>query len=244
MAIRAVRSKEEIKALFPCTIQGETFKNQRALVGRFDVSRSTLQDRLKGGWPLEEAVGLIMHQRKGQREVEVNNVLYPSFAAAARAYGIDHKVARGRVKNPKCQWSDEEAVEAKFRFKYLRQIYGKKPIEHKGIKYANLSRAAKSLGLPSYLVLSRYHQGKTLDEVFSPLDGRYKSKKIWLKAIVSLGGKEYVNPFSAPKAEGLSMTILWHRVRSGWDAESAYSTPASEEELIEINKYKQQKRCF
>jgi len=237
MAIRTVRSKEEIKALFPCTLQGETFKNQRALVSRFDVSRSTLQDRLKGGWPLEEAVGLALHQRKGQREVEVNNIIYPSFAAAARAYGIDHKVARGRVKNPKCKWSDEEAVEAKFRFKYLRSIYGKKPIEHEGKKYANLSRAAKALGLPAYLVLARYHQGKKLNEVFSPLDGRYTSKKTWLKAVVSLGGKEYTNPFSAPKAEGLSMSLLWQRVRSGWDAESAYSTPASEEEIIKRSNY-------
>ncbi len=244
MAIRTVRNKDEIKALFPCTIQGEIFKNQRSLVSRFNVSSSTLQDRLKGGWPIEEAVGLIQHQRKGQREVEVNNVLYPSFAAAARAYGVDHKVARSRVKNPKCKWSDEEAVEAKFRFKYLRSIYGKKPIEHKGKRYANLSQAAKAFGLPSYLVLARYHQGKNLEDVFSPLDGRYKSKKTWLKAVVSLGGKEYQNPFSAPKAEGLTMTLLWHRVRAGWDAETAYSSPASEEELNEIRKHQQQKRCF
>ena len=238
MAIRTVRSKEDIKALFPCTIQGETFKNQRALVNRFDVSSSTLQDRLKGGWPVEEAVGLIQHQRKGQREVEVNNVLYPSFAAAARAHGVDHKVARARVKNPKCQWSDEEAIEAKFRFKYLRSIYGKKPIEYEGKQYANLTRAAKAHNLPPYLVLARYHQGKNLTDVFSPLDARYKSRKVWLQSVVSLGGKEYENPFKAPKAEGLSMKLLWRRLSAGWDAETAYSTPASEEELEAMEKEK------
>jgi hypothetical protein len=234
MAVEVVRTKEEIKSMFPCVINGEIFKNQKSLSSRFKLSTSTLQDRLKGGWSLPEVVGLLERQRKGKEEVVVNNITFPSLSAASRAFGVHHKVARSRIKNPLCKWSVEEGVEALFRFKYLLERNDKKPIIYRGQKYPNIANVAKEVGISPALAQHRYRLGKPFEQVFSKLDSRYLSHDVWVKNPFEVEGIKYKSPYFAAKANGMSPRILWERIKDGWDNESALGAPLTEQELASV----------
>lgn len=234
MAIPTVRTKEEIKNMFPCIINGEVFKNQKALSSKFKLSTSTLQDRLKGGWSLEESVGLLVHQKKGKQDVIVNNITFPSLSAASRAFGVNHKVARSRINNPLCKWSVEEGVEAVFRFKYLLKKNDKRPIVFRGKKFPNIAAAAKEVGISPALAQHRYRLGKPFEQVFSKIDSRYLTHDVWVKNPFEVKGIRYASPYFAAKANGVSPRILWERIKDGWDNDSALGAPLTEEEQENI----------
>lgn len=93
-------------------VNGITYKSQAHACKELGVTQSAVMARLKRGWSIEEAFGIVDRPWAQNRRVSINGESFESIRSASEGYGIDPETALARLARG---WSTEEAFGVKRR---------------------------------------------------------------------------------------------------------------------------------
>ena len=102
------RDKENKGTSKPITIKDKTFKSFKEACRYYKLNSSIVSGRLKTGWSIEEAFGLVIKKDGGYKPVTVDGKTFRSVGEASRYYNVDYDKARKRINSG---WTNEEAFE-------------------------------------------------------------------------------------------------------------------------------------
>lgn len=144
--------------------------------------------------------------------VEVSGKVFPSIAAAAKAYGLDRGCVEYRLKSG---WANDEAFGVSRR---TSARTGKKYLIN-GSSFDSIAAAARHFGIASDLVRNRLRESWPLEEALGLLPHRRISPTNGKKVIVN--GTTYPSQSAAALYFGISPSKAGSRIRKGWSAEQA-----------------------
>jgi hypothetical protein len=177
---------------------------------RQEVNEIKLRDTIRNGYNTAKggAVGT-------SKEIVIGDAVFPSYAAAAEAYGVDPAVFSMRL--TRLGWSPEEAaglVEKNWEGK-------EKPVSLNGTEYPSLSSAARAHGVDYKLLHNRVHaRGWTLEQAagLSPAPDSHK----FSGEPVEVQGKRYKSIGEAARALGVNVESFRKRIRGGMTPDEAF----------------------
>lgn len=109
----------------PITFNGKSYKSHKALAEDYGISHKLLHDRMKRGWCIEEALGIIPHKRVGHKykgkpagsllaiDDEGHETIFDSMAEMASLLNVDrssisHAIHEGwRIKGYRVYWEKD-----------------------------------------------------------------------------------------------------------------------------------------
>lgn len=182
----------------------------------YNVSLSTIRDRLKRGASIRQAINLDEIPRgslKKQRDIktkkrksvsfEVDGKLFDSYKSLADAYDLPQYTVRQRIVD--YGYSAEDAV----------KIDGKgKAVIVEGVSYESNSAAARAFGLTAEVLYARLDKGWTIREALQ-LDIREHSRTIQYEGEVYRSLPELANK------KGIPASTLRRRIIQGMSLEEA-----------------------
>lgn len=194
----------------PVVYKGKTYPHLNALSdAEAVVANSTVDGRLKSGWPLEKAL-----KTPAQKLAPANPITtykektYPTFKALAEAEGVvPYKTVEARLR---LGWPIEEALKTPPR-----------EITYKGRTYPSFKALVEAESEATLkAVEGRIARGWSLEEALeTPLSNEITYK-----------GKTYPSTKALIRAEGVvSVGAIESRLTKGWPLEEALKTPLSNE---------------
>lgn len=141
------------------SINGQTYDSISDAARAFNLDFNLVYSRIRGGWTPEQAVGIDPRRLPNNigrpKELMIDNIKFESIKLAAKAYGIDYKVVKGRMYSG---WSAREALGLD-----KRKLAGNE-IVIEGVIYSSLSQAANAYGLGHETVSARIRRGLTPEQ--------------------------------------------------------------------------------
>jgi DNA-directed RNA polymerase specialized sigma24 family protein len=203
--------------------QPVSFSSLAAAAKAMGLDRGTVAARLKKGWLLEEALGVVPRSKKPvQRnrflvKVDGATIAFPSHAEAARAYGVPpHRLSR----RLRAGWSIEQALGVlppppsrnTVRFQHDGQEY----------VYSSVGEAAKAHGLREGTVTRRLASGRwTLQQALG-LEPAPSSPGDACTVRKDGRQKTYSSLRQAARAHGMEVNTVRHRlIQMKWTIEQA-----------------------
>lgn len=178
---------------------------------KIGIDSTSLNDRLKRGWPLEKALtsprGTVNHSLRiiefqGKRQ---------SLAEWSKQTGLDESVIAGRLKRG---WTVEQALTTPSYGKHNRE-YMKRLIEFQG-RTQGVIDWARETGIPLETLRSRLKLGWTVERT---LTTPYEKKQL----LEFNGRSQSVAAWS--RETGIPRTTIRYRLENGWKVEQALTIP-------------------
>lgn len=196
------------------TVNCKVFRSIASAAKAFGVDEDTARARHRAGWSPEQVVGVAPPPADVRlKAVTVREEQFPSFAEAARHFGVEATVARGRIK---IGWSIEEA------FNVVLRPGAKatpKPIKVGTKTYGSISELAKAHGLKPSTLMRRLRTGAKIDDALRDVENS-KGKEVCVE------GVKYSSVGMAAKNHGLSEGKVRGRLNRDWTVRQSFELDA------------------
>ncbi|WP_159821537.1 GIY-YIG nuclease family protein [Colwellia sp. 20A7] len=187
---------------FKLTINGESrsYSSKKHAIESFEIKVPTYNYRIKHGWTIEEALGLISPPSKilKRKSVKVlidkREVMYPSLSAACRAHKISYSKFSNRYHSLKMTIEQALGIESGVR-EHCKKVAVN--VDGKRVIFESITKASKAFGVKMATVSKRInHYGFTIEQALNldvpPKKSEYNfSGTIYLVSNLS-SGKKYV----------------------------------------------------
>lgn len=144
--------KKPCRDRFFISIEGKDYYSVQDLCDNYGVTRQNYYHRLRSGWSIEEALGII-----SKNKILIDGVYYDSIKDACVKRGIPYGTILSRKKSG---MSVEEAFLADIR------LPNSKDVKILGVQYRSIAEACRSLGLEYKTVKSRVSSKWSIEEAF------------------------------------------------------------------------------
>ena len=195
----------------PVTVNGLSYRSQRAAARAHGIRWPTVQNRLRDGWDIERAITEPLVAFPNAKAVAVNGREFPSLAHAARAYGAEKDRVQRWVREG---LSIDEALEkgaAPQRTPVEITVFGR--------TFPNLKAAAEAYGQCPARLSVRLKLG--WDPQRAITEGVCKNGSAMP---VTAFGMPYPSLSAAAKAHRKSTSRVANAMRRGWTLEHALSS--------------------
>lgn len=204
-------------------IGGQQFESVSLASQQFGVRSNTALKRIANGQTREQAFGIepAPPTEWAGRPIVINGSVFRSVVAAAKAFGIDPRLASAHLRNG---WTTEQVfgIEAP---KPRSEVTNGLAITLNGVKYQSRAKAAAALGISPKIVHKRLTQfGWTLEQAFG-LDAPPIRRSNSSKAVTILG-ITYPTIADACKAFGITQSAVNRRISLGMQLEEAIAKPS------------------
>lgn len=204
-------------------VQGRQFPSLSAAARHYGVNEGTAKSRLKLGWAIEQILDIAPKPKRSPPpnaiNVELEDIVYPSRASAAEAYGIELSAVEGRLANG---WTLEEAFGIVPREDYK----GPQAVSVGGLSFPSFRAAAQHFNVRYATARARQRAGWSLEQALE-LAGRP------VKDPVTVGGKTYPSRAAAAHAHGLDPELVGKRMRDlHWSLEEALGIVLRKESVV------------
>lgn len=201
----------------PVVYKGKTYPHLTALSKvEAVVANSTVDGRLRAGWPLEKALKTPAQKMSPANPITTyKGKTYPTFKALAKAEGVvAHQAVESRLRKG---WPLEKALKTP----------SKNEIEYKGKTYPSLSALVEAESEVSQKVVGgRLFRGWSLEEALGHCERILERSG----HETTYKGKSYPSFTALVKAESeVSLPAVYGRLAKGWSLETALETPHSKE---------------
>ena len=189
-------------------VAGEPFESLAKCATRFGISRATLSERLRKGWTPEQAVGLEDRKEVGgnRKKIECAGVVYASYAALARAYGVPYWNVRDRISL--YGYTPEQAVGLDKSREFLREF------EVAGQVYRSFSDACFAYDVDPAVAKKRLESGWSIAEALGLEDGPASN-------FIEFQGRKFNSMSELARTYGIPGEKVINRRSLGWTLEEA-----------------------
>ena len=142
-------------------LEGVRYKSISSACDAYDISFTLVYSRLKNGWSIEEAFGLV-ERKNSKKGTLIKDQLdgYNSLAEFCRNIGVDYNSVRMKIQMGS---SLEDAIASKT----IPSV-----IKHGGREFPSITSACRFLGLDYYTVCMRLSNGWELEDALNPMGRR------------------------------------------------------------------------
>lgn len=142
-------------------LEGVRYKSISSACDAYDISFTLVYSRLKNGWSVEEAFGLV-ERKNSKKGTLIKDQLdgYNSLAEFCRRIGVDYNSVRMKIQMGS---SLEEAIISK----RIPTV-----IKYKGVEYVSITSACRALDLDYYTVCMRLSNGWDMEDALNPMGRR------------------------------------------------------------------------
>ncbi len=188
---------------------GKEYSSESELARVYGIKITTFSYRLKEGWTIDEALGVVKRQHGRSVPIRYGGKEYSSKSELARAYGTNIKTFSYRLKKG---WTIDEALGV-----VKRQHGNGKLIRYDGKEYLSKSELARVYGINITTFSSRLKKGWTIDEALGVVENPQHGRSIPIR----YGGKEYVSRAELARVYGINIMTFSYRLKKGWTMDEA-----------------------
>ena len=190
----------------PIRYGGKEYASRAELARAYGINITTFSSRLKEGWTMDEALGVVKRQHRKGIPIRYDGKEYSSKSELARAYGTNIKAFSSRLKKG---WTMDEALGV------VKHRNGKL-IRYDGKEYASRAELARAYGIHIKTFSSRLREGWTMDEALGVVQ-RQHGRSIPIR----YDGKEYASRAELARDYGIKITTFSYRLKEGWTMDEA-----------------------
>ena len=203
------------------TLEGKTYKSVKEASDYYKVNYDKIRGRLRTGWTLEEAFGLIERNNNKGKSITIEGITYKSIAIACDYYNLNYGTVHNRLYNG---WSIEEAFEL-VKKKKNSSLYKKITLEEN--QFDSLAEACRYYNLDSNTIYARLQIGWSIEEAFGLVKREDKIRKP-----ITIEGKTFISIAEACKYYKFDTDLVYKRMNNyGWSIEEAF-------ELVDRDTYR------
>ena len=198
------------------TLEGKTFDSIKEACEYYNISYSTISNRLNRGWTIEEAFGLTNKENKhGKKPITIQDNVFKSLAEACRYYNLSYNIVSNRLNRG---WTIEEAFELVYRNNNCNTVIVK------GKTFNSVKEACDYYGLNYGTVNGRIHKGWSIEKAFDkPTNIKRKNNKNSKSKPITVDGKYFECIKDAAEYYGLNYGTLKWKLRTGCSIEDAFN---------------------
>jgi hypothetical protein len=196
-------------------VQGKRFYSLSEASRHYRLKDSTVSARMRAGWSIEQAVGLLPPPKPKPhgKAVVVEGIRFPNLVAAANHYGVSSSLASDRLIKG---WSNEEAFSIVPRLAPTR--YGT-IIKVNGLVFESVQAACKHFKVPYPTYKGRKKKGYTVKQALGLVEVKRinpVARPIMVKTI------QYPSLKKACQAYKLPHSRVQARLSAGWTINEAF----------------------
>lgn len=197
-------------------IEGVKYPSLSSAVKAYVFSYDTIKQRIQRGWSVEQAFNLVPPPPRkvaNSLTIELEGISYPSFASAARHYGLSLTMVKKRMKDG---WSKYQAFEIEDKENYK----GPQIIEFEGHIFKSFTKAAEHYGINIAVANLRKKKKWNLEKIL-------KTPVISSKQAIVVDDKSYASISEAARCFGIRPKLVHNRIKKGWTLEKSLKTPVN-----------------
>ena len=190
------------------TINGKTFNSIKEAAKYYKLDPSTVHNRLKSGWTIEEAFKDVDLEEPKYSNLTVFGKTFKNIAELSKYYNINYNTVYGRLDKG---WTVEDAISIP-----VREGSRGKTVIVNGNEFISIAEACRYYNLKYNNVSTRLRHGWSIEEAF---ELKYRNDNCRL---VTLEGKTFKSIAEACRYYNLDYDNVLTRLKFGWTTEEAF----------------------